>query len=522
MDSSGNVYIADTENSKIRVVNPNVATCSAGTYLLDNSCVFCPVGTYNGASVITLGVTACLPCAPGYYSSSTGAAACTICPVGSDSSSTGSSRCTPTSAMMSNTITTYAGTGTWGSSGDGGPATSAQLSGPRAIALDSLGNAFIAESYKIRLVTNSAGILTTYAGTGTRGSSGDGGPATSAQLSYVHGVAVDSSGNVCILDGGRVRFVARVTNTITTIAAGGGGNWYVDTGPATSIRSFMAPNSLAVDASDNLYIAVGSIGSNYNKVLLMNTTRSVTAFAGFAFTIGSLGDGGPATSAHLSEPTGVAFNSSGDAFISEYGNSKIRLVTKSTGIITTIAGTGVVGSDGDGGPAIAARLAHPRGVATDLSGNLYIADTDSNKVRLVNGSTGIIRTYAGTGAADFSGDGGPASRAQLSSPNGVVVDASGNVYIADYGNNKIRVVKLALAHPTAAPSGATAANPTAHPTFTPTAAPSVAHSPTAALKPSPRHHRSTYKRGKNLRAGNVEVDVDVDVGIKVKNFQPVP
>ena len=275
-------------------------------------------------------------------------------------------------------ITTFAGTGDRGSSGDGGAATSAQLGGPYGVSVDISGNVYIADTNnnKIRMVT-SAGIITTFAGTGTAGSSGDGGAAMAAQLKNPAGVLVDISGNVYIAD------------TVN------------------------------------------------NKIRMVTSKGIITTIAGKG-TAGSSGDGGAATSAQLSYPYGVSVGISGNVYIVEYVNNKIRMVN-STGIITTIAGTGDRGSSGDGGAATSAQLNGPKGMSVDISGNVYIADY--YKIRMVT-SAGIITTFAGTGTDGSSGDGGAATSATLQNPYGVSVDISGNVYIADQDNNRIRRVAL--------------------------------------------------------------------------------
>ena len=275
-------------------------------------------------------------------------------------------------------ITTVAGTGIQGSSGDGGAATSAQLYNPQGVSVDISGNVYIADTdnNKIRMVT-SAGIIITIAGTGTAGSSGDGGAATSAQLNKPVGVSAGISGNVYIAD------------------------WY------------------------------------NHKIRMVTSTGIITTIAGTGIQ-GSSGDGGAATSAQLYRPKGVCVGISGNVYIADTDNNKIRMVT-STGIIATIAGTGIQGSSGDGGAATSAQLDNPHGVSVGISGNVYIADWYNHKIRMVT-STGLITTIAGTGTAGRSGDGGAATSAQLAYPTGVSVDISGNVHIADWNNNKIRMV----------------------------------------------------------------------------------
>jgi hypothetical protein len=335
---------------------------------------------------------------------------------------------------LSSGITTVAGTGAQGYSGDGGVATSAELSSPSGVALDSSGNLYIADfgNNCIRKVTASTGIITTVAGTGVFGYSGDGGTATSAKLGNPSGVALDASGNLYIADESNrlIRKVTASTGIIITVA--GGGNTFGDGGAATSAE-LDNPSGVALDSSGNLYIA--DEGNNRIRKVTASTGIITTVAGG---TSGYGGDGGAATAAALYGPAGVALDSSGNLYIADLFNNCIRKVTASTGIITTVAGNRTGGYIGDGGAATAAELVQPEGVALDSSGNLYIAD-GNNRIRMVTASTGIITTVAG-GGNTYIGDGGAAISAELSSPHGVALDASGNLYIADEGNGRIRVV----------------------------------------------------------------------------------
>ena len=326
-------------------------------------------------------------------------------------------------------ITTIAGTGIQGDSGDGGAATSAQLYCPFEISVGKSGVVYIADygNHKIRMVTR-IGIITTIAGTGDVGDGGDGGAATSAQLNYPRGVSVDISGNVYIAD------------------------------------------------------------TSNEKIRMVTSRGIITTIAGTE-TWGSSGDFGAATSAQLSIPKGVAVDVSGNVYIADTSNEKIRMVT-STGIITTIAGTGTWGSDGDGGAATSAQLANPYLVSVDISGNVYIADVNNNKIRMVT-RAGIITTVAGTGAPGDSGDGGAATSAQLNNPQGVSVDISGNVYIAELSNNKIRkvvpqgrVVSLPTGQPSTQPSRQPTSQPIMQPTRQPTQQPSVQPSRQPSQQPT--------------------------------------
>jgi hypothetical protein len=335
------------------------------------------------------------------------------------------------------TISTVAGNGTAGYTGDGGSAVAAELHSPWGLAADTAGDLFIGDTANncVRKV-NTLGTITTVAGNGTAGYSGDGGPATAAQLSSPRGVAIDASGNLYIGDTANncVRKV-NTFGTITTVAGNGTAGYSGDGGPATAAQ-LNAPHGIAIDSSGNLVIA-DQTNECVRKVNA--TTGTITTVAGNG-TAGYSGNGGPATAAQLHTPAAVAVDSSGNTYIADQANDGVRRVDATTGIITTVAGNGTAGYSGDGGPATAAQLSSPRGVATDASGNLYIGDAANNCVRKVD-TFGTITTVAGNGIAGYSGDGGPATAAQLSSPRGVVLDSLGyNLYVADYTNNRIRKV----------------------------------------------------------------------------------
>ena len=333
-------------------------------------------------------------------------------------------------------ITTIACNGTSGFTGDGGPATAASCV-PYRVARDSAGNLYVADgsSRRIRKVS-AAGIITTVAGRGTGQSSGDGGPATLAELIQPLGVAVDPAGNVYIADEGSNRI--RKVNTagiISTIAGNGKQGFNGDGGPATS-ASLYEPSGVAVDPAGNVYIAdAGNL-----RIRKVDTAGTITTIAGNGKE-GFSGDGGPAPSAELTFPVEVAVDPAGNVYIADEGSNRIRKVN-TAGTISTIAGNGKEGFNGDGGPATSASLNDPRGVAVDPTGNVYITDRGNNRIRKVN-TAGIISTIAGNDTQGFSGDGGPATSASLNKPREVAVDLAGNVYISDAGNFRIRKVNPA-------------------------------------------------------------------------------
>jgi RHS repeat-associated protein len=331
-------------------------------------------------------------------------------------------------------IETVAGDRTYGYSGDGGPAEQAKFRGPTGVAVDAPGNLYIAdrENNCIRKVDTS-GIITTVAGDGTWGYSGDGGPAEQAKLRSPHGVAVGASGNIYIADSSNncIRKVD-TSGIITTVAGDGTYGYSGDGGPAAQAK-LSSPSGVAVDAPGNLYIA----DTTNHCIRKVDTSGIITTVAGDG-TRDYSGDGGPAAQAKLDYPWGVAVDASGNIYIADSFNNCIRKVDTS-GIITTVAGDGTWGYSGDGGPAAQAKLRHPWGVAVDASGNIYIADTTNHCIRKVD-TSGIITTVAGDGTWGYSGDGGPAAQANLHHPWGVAVDASGNIYIADHDYHRVRKV----------------------------------------------------------------------------------
>ena len=334
---------------------------------------------------------------------------------------------------ISGIITTIAGIGSGGFSGDGGPATTAQLQNPQGLAIDASGNLFIADAFNNRVrEVSTAGIISTVAGTGTAGFSGDGGPAANAQLSAPVGLALDPSGNLLIADTGnnRVRKVS-ANGTITTLAGNGVPGFAGDLGAAASAQ-LSSPYGLSVDASGNVFIA-----DSANSRIRLVSNGTISTFAGNG-TAGLSGDGGAAGSAQLNVARGIGLDGSGNLLVADSGNYRVRKIS-SGGIIATAARTGDGSFSGDNGPAVTAQLYNPVQVAADASGNLFIADRNNNRVRKISAG-GTITTVAGSGSYGFAGDGGAAISAQIAGPYGVAVDGSGNLYFSDQGNNRVRKV----------------------------------------------------------------------------------
>jgi sugar lactone lactonase YvrE len=465
VDAAGNLYIADTYNNRIRRVDgiTGIITTLVGTGVAGYS------GDGGPASAAQI-----------YF------------PVGLTVDGVGNLYIADQNYAIrkvdiSGIITTLAGDGSWGYSGDGGPASAAQMAEPRQMSVDSAGNLYFADSFnnRIRRVDGNSGVITTVAGDGTPGysGSGDGGQATAAQLNTPMSVAVavDGSGRMIIADSRNLRIrEVDATGVITSIAKGIVG--YSGDNVAANTATLNGPSSVAADSVGNIYIAdyynfrarkvdtVGtittvagdgsqgnalsqlgyangvaadSLGNRYiadtgsHRILRVDSVGIVTKVAGTGYS-GFSGDNGLATVAQLNNPTAVAVDAQGNLFIADQKNFRIRRVD-SSGIITTVAGVGTTGFSGDGGDATVAQLGYVDGIAVDSTGNLVIADSTNNRIRRVDGES-IITTVVGTGVAGFSGDGGAASAAELKGPRGVAVDDIGNLYIADSGNQRVRMV----------------------------------------------------------------------------------
>ncbi len=331
-------------------------------------------------------------------------------------------------------ISTAAGNGGFGDSGDGGPAVNASFMQPADVAVDSAGNVYVAdpEGQRVRKIDTS-GVITTVAGSGEQGFTGDGGPAVNATFHSPSRVAVDRLGNVFIVDGGnfRIRKVAP-GGTITTIAGGG-------SSPADGVLATTAGLSdvyaITVDSAGSVYIADGGV------IRKITSDGKIARFAGGGQ---AFADGVQATNASFTANS-LAFDAAGNLYLGDVANyNRVRKISPS-GVISTVAGNSAASRcSGEGGPAIAAGLGQIFGIAADSAGNLYLSDHGCNKVWQVSPS-GVITTLAGDGRNTFAGDGGPAATASISAPGGVALDPQGNVYIADTGNQRLRRVQTASA-----------------------------------------------------------------------------
>ena len=410
VDSSGNVYIADTGDNIIRKVTTNG---------IINTIVGDSYGAFLGDTLPAINAELHAPTDVWVDSSGNIFIA--------DSANAAIREVTASTGIIS----TVAGNASVGDTGDTGPATSAALITPYAVVVDSKGNIYFAENgdSKIREVTVSTGIITSIVGIGTAGFGGDGSPATKAQLNFPTGVALDSSGNIYIADALNRRIRKVAGTTIATIAGNGVLSYAGDGGPPTAAQ-LNTPQAVALDSSGNYYIA-----DTFNNVIRKVTPAGVISTIAGNGTAGSGGDGGAATSAQFNGPQGIAVDSSGNIYVSDTQNARVRKI--SGGSISTVAGNGTAGYGGDGAAATSAELNVPIGLALDAANNLYIADTGNNLIRKVSG--GIVSTIAGNGLPGAAGDGGPALSAAVGNPNGLAVDTLGNLYIAD-GSARVRKV----------------------------------------------------------------------------------
>jgi hypothetical protein len=448
VDSTGNIYIADTFNNRVRAVNTHTTAVTIANVVIQPGDIATIAGTttggFSGDGGPATSAKLDIPSAVAIDASGN------IYIADEDNNRI-------RKVLTTGIISTVAGGGT---GGDGGLATSAALSTPTDVFVAPSGDFFIAdlEDNRVRKVTVKTGIITTVAGNGTGGYSGDGGPATSAELDSPSGVAIDVNGNLYVTDAlERLRVVDHATQIISTLAGNGNYGEAGDGGLAVN-SELGGPARVALDKANNVYVAdeggerVRAIGAARENLPLAGGLIKTVAGDG---TAGYSGDGGPATSAELKYPSGLAVDSSDNFYIADYGENRVRKVTASTGYISLLAGNGTAGYSGDGGAATTAELDYPFDVALDSKNNVYIADYVNCRIRAVNtGSAAVtiagvtiqpgdIATIAGTGTAGYSGDGGSAILAKLNYPTSVTVDSSGNIYIADGDNYRIRKVTTA-------------------------------------------------------------------------------
>jgi uncharacterized protein (TIGR03437 family) len=331
------------------------------------------------------------------------------------------------------TISTIAGNGIAGYAGDNGIAFNAEFNDIRSATADSAGNIYVADLGNNRIRKISAnGIVTTVAGNGFAGFSGDGGPATTASLNQPIRAEPDAAGNLYIADAGngRIRKVSS-NGIITTIAGNGGSGPLGDGGPATE-AALLYPGDVAFDSAGDMFISDG----NGNRVRKVDTDGIITTVAGNG-TAGYAGDGGPATQASLNNPNALTIDSAGNLYISDQYNNRIRKV--SNGTITTVVGNGTAAYNGDGIQASAAAIYYPVGTALDAAGDLYVADAGNSRIRVVLPG-GIIYTVAGNGIFGFGGDGDLATAAEIASPHRMSLMPSGGLVFPDSDNYRIRVL----------------------------------------------------------------------------------
>jgi len=426
LDGSGGLLVADTLNERIRRIDLAAGTITTvaggGSSLVDNvpaTSASLNLSRFSGVTGVVPGLA--VDSAGNFY-------------VGADL------RVRKVDATT-HFMTTVAGNGTFCCPIEGAIATATPLSFPSGLLFDRAGHLLVADrgAQQVFRIDRSLGTISAIAGNGSSDFVGDGASATATTFSWPTSLAFDGSGNLLVSDlfNNRLRRVTLPGGAITTIAgAGGRPDYGGDDGPAVLAR-FFQPDGVATDASGNIYLG----DANNNRVRRIGSNGTVTTIAGNG-TAGDSGDGGPGRSASINSSSvgslRVALDGQGRLYFSDPGNHRVRRIDLANGIVTAYAGTGTPGFAGDNGPAAAASLNQPIGLAADSAGNLYIADSGNSRIRRVDAASGIITTVAGNGTFAFSGDGGAATAASLNRPYGVRAAASGEIFIADFLNGRIR------------------------------------------------------------------------------------
>ncbi len=451
VDNNYNIFISDISNKRIRKVSPAPSAISGSSYVVCQGSSINLTDAYSGGtwtssnpSIASVGTSSGLVTgntvgtATITYTNSFGCGVPFVTQTVTVNASSGVIS-GPTTVCPGNTITLTdaSGGGTWSSASPSiaTVGTSGVVTGVAA------GNVVISYSVSggcsasaLAMINVGNEIINTIAGNGTAGFGGDNGIDTFSIMNTPEWMTTDSVGNIYFADWGnnRIRKITASTNIITTIA-GTGASGYTGDGAAATAATLKNPHAVVMDKTGNFYIADDNL-----VIRKINTSGVISTYAGTGSS-GYTGDGGLAVSAKMTNPFGLALNAAGDLFIVDGNNHAIRKVTFSTGIITTVAGTGTAGFTGDGIPATTSQLYYPEAVAIDNSGNLFIADKGNNRIRMVSAS-GTISTFAGGPTAGYAGDGGQATSAELNLPNGLVFDRAGDLFISDGGNHVIRMV----------------------------------------------------------------------------------